>query len=354
MDGLPQDGFAEPRNAMRVKSGGPRSASGRSRDRSAFVWLLLMWLPFAGGATCYRRTAPVAQLPPPEVFSGMPSLEQLAEVVNRTDAINQLSSNSVSLEVPSMGNVPRLSATLAVDRPRNFRMQAKMPIVLGSGLDMGSNEERFWFQVPEGMGQTLYHTTHEQFRQRSLRSILPVEPTWVGDALGLVHLDTSEVVEGPILRTDGKLEVRTMVKMPDGLYSRVCVIEPSAGYVTDQMVYGVNGRMIAAASGKKHRYYEEQKCALPHEVQIRLIPDAGPPLELKLEIGDYVINQLLSSDPQMFAMPKGAGKVIDLAELADPAVVEPPELASPPAVAPRRSVYGVPDTPRTALNRGYR
>lgn len=313
----------------------------------ALLWLLLFSLPFVGGATCYRQTVPVAQLPPPEVFKGLPSVDELAEVMNRTDGINQLASNSVTLEVPSMSNVPRLSATLAVDRPRNFRMQAKMPIMLGSGLDMGSNQESFWFQVPEGMGQTLYHTTHEQFRRRPLRSILPVEPTWVGDALGLVHLDKAEVVEGPLLRTDGKLEIRTMVQMSDGLYSRVCIIEPTAGYVTDQMLYGANGKMIAASSGSKHRYYEDFKCALPHQVQIRLLPDAGPPLELKLEIGNYVVNQLLSNDPQMFAMPVGASKTIDLAELAPPVDVtlgDPSRSygnSAPPGVSPRTFEPGI-------------
>lgn len=324
------------------------------------VWLVLLWLPFAGGATCYRRSVSVDRMPPPEVFSGMPKLEELAEVVNRTDGIGQLSSNSVSLEVPSMSNVPRLSATLAVDRPRNFRMQAKLPIMLGSGLDMGSNQERFWFQVPEGMTQTLYHTTHDQFRQRPMRSILPVDPTWVGDALGLVHLDPKEVVEGPILRTDGKLEVRTMVSMADGLYSRVCVIEPTAGYVTDQMLYGTDGKLIAAASGSKYRYYPEHECSLPHQVEIRMVPDAGPPLELRLQIGDYIVNQLLSNDPQLFAMPQGAGKVVDLAELAQPMRVEPP----PPELGrvgqeasfsqPGRSVYSLPTESKTAMSHGYR
>lgn len=330
------------------------------------VCLLLLWLPFAGGATCYRRNVAVDRMPPPEVFSGMPTLEELAEVINRTDGVGQLASNSVSLEVPSMSNVPRLSATLAVDRPRNFRMQAKMPIMLGAGLDMGSNQDRFWFQVPEGMSQTLYHTTHDEFRQRPMRSILPVDPTWVGDALGLVHLDTREVVEGPILRTDGKLEVRTMVPMADGLYSRVCVIEPTAGYVTDQMLYGADGRMIAAASGSKHRYYPDHQCSLPHRVEIRLVPDAGPPLELRLEIGEYLVNQLLSADPLLFTMPQGAGRTVDLSELAGPMRVPPPNStrglpdqagqAGPPAtgITPAQSIYSLPSGRQTAMSAGHR
>jgi len=317
----------------------------RQPSRIVISLLTLLTVQFAGGATCYRQTVRVDQMPPPQVFSGLPTIEELAEVVNRTDSIGQLSSNSVSVEVPTMSNVPRLSATLSVDRPHNFRMRASLPIMLGSGMDMGSNSEAFWFQVPEGMTQTLYFASHEQFRDRPIRSILPVDPTWIGDALGLVHIDIREVVEGPILRTDGRLEVRTMVPMSDGLHSRVCIIEPTAGYVTDQMLYGPNGRMIAAASGSNHRYYPEQKCALPHLVQLRLLPTEGPPLELKLDIGNYVVNQLISGDPNLFAMPQDASRKIDLSSLGVP--VDPPGYSG--QAAPAATQSPTQSTPRTAM-----
>jgi len=312
------------------------------------AWLTL-WV--AGGATCYRQTVKVNQLPPPQVFQGMPTLEEVAQVLNRTDAITQLSSNSVSVEVPSMSNVPRLSATLAMNRPREFRMRASIPLLLGSGIDMGSNNELFWFEVPESMTQTLYFASHEQYQRQSSRSVLPVDPSWFVDALGLIHLDTSQVVEGPILRDDGRLEIRSMMPYPDGLYSRVCIVEPSAGYVTDQILYGPNGKMIAGSSASNHRYYPDQQCSLPHLVQVRLVPDGGPPLELKIDIGTYAVNQLLSSDPQLFTMPKTASQQINLVNLGDPSSAPPgyenyraPNTASPAVVPPPpRSAYALPN-----------
>ncbi len=302
------------------------------------VALVTLWV--AGGATCHRRTAKVNQLPPPQVFNGLPSLDELAQVVNRTDSIQQLSSNSVSVEVPSMSYVPRLSSSLNIDRPKQFRMRASVPLLLGTGIDLGSNNELFWFEVPEAMTQTLYYARHDQYQHQAVRSILPVDPSWFVEALGLVHLDPAQVVEGPILRTDGRLEVRSMMPYPDGLYSRVCVIEPTAGYVTDQILYGPNGKQIAAASGSNHRYYADQQCALPHAVQVRLVPDVGPPLELKLEIGNYAVNQLLSGDPQLFTMPQTARQQVNLSNLGDPNGALPisssPQAAVPP---PPRSAY---------------
>jgi len=307
------------------------------------IAILTLWV--AGGATCYRQTVKPNQMPPPEVFSGLPTLNELAGVMNRTDSITQLSSNSVSVEVPSMSNVPRLSASLAINRPREFRMRASVPLLLGSGIDLGSNNELFWLEVPDNMTQTLYFARHDQYQRQADRSILPVDPSWFVDALGLVHLDPSQVVEGPILRSDGRLEVRSMMQYPDGLYSRVCVIEPTAGYVTDQILYGPSGKLIAGASASNHRYYPDQQCALPHQVHVRLVPDNGPPLELKLAIGTYTVNQLLSGDPQLFTMPQTARQQINMAELGGALA---PNYSSPQNTAPAMSGSVSPPVPRSA------
>jgi hypothetical protein len=342
----------------------PPGASYR-RHTSLLQWTFVVFtLWVAGGATCYRQTVKTNPFPPPpQVFSGLPTVAELASVMNRTDSITQLSSNSVSVEVPSMSNVPRLSATLALERPRRFRMRASVPLLLGSGIDIGSNEEVFWFEVPESMSQTLYFARHDQYQRQSVRSILPVDPSWFVDALGLVHLDEKQVVEGPILRTDGRLEVRSMMPYPDGLYSRVCVIEPTAGYVTDQILYGPNGKMVAGASASNHRYYAEQQCALPHLVHVRLMPDNGPPLEMKMTIGNYVVNQLLSGDPQLFTMPQTASQQIDLSRLDAPGApignpnYATPITALPPAVVPPppRTAYRLPhNSGSRALTGSYR
>ena len=268
--------------------------------------------------------------PPPVVFEAAPSLEELAAVVNRTETIRQLSSNSASVEVLSMPSLPRLSATLNLERERRFRLRASLPIVF-AGLDMGSNDEMFWFEVPEGVSKTLYYARHDQYREQLTRAILPVDPTWVMDALGLVRLDPSTVVAGPITRTDGKLEVRNTMAMPDGVYQRVCFIEPNAGYVTDQFLYAPNGNLIAKSSASQHMYYAEQQCALPHRVELHLAPAVGPPLSMRIEIGSYAVNQLLSGDPQLFTMPTSAAQAVDLTTLGagDSQLVPAPSVSMP-------------------------
>jgi hypothetical protein len=281
------------------------------------VWLYMIWVVFvSGGATCMHREIATPYPSPPIVFQDVPSVSRLVEVVNRTDSIRELASNSASVEVLSMPSLPKLSATIALQRDRNFRLRANLPIVLGSGLDIGSNQDVFWFEVPEGMSKTLYYAQHERYRQQLNRAILPVDPTWLIDALGLVRLDASQIVAGPVKRDDGLLEVRSLIPMPDGAYQRVCFIEPTAGYVTHQFLYAPDGREIAKSVASNHRYYSEQSSALPHRVEFQLMPSGGPPLAMRVDIGTLAINQLLSSDPQQFVIPQNASEAYDLTNLA--------------------------------------
>ncbi len=262
------------------------------------------------------RSAPVIFPPPPPVLNETPTIQEVTAAVNRSANVRQLSTNSASVDVLSMPNVPKLSATVSMERDRRFRLRASVPIVLGSGLDMGSNDEVFWFEVPEGMSKTLYFAEHEKYRQQLHRAILPIDPTWLIEALGLVQIDPSTVVAGPVSRPDGKLEVRNTTAMPDGVYQRVCFVEPSGGYVTEQFLYAPDGRLIATSQATNHRFYEEQQCVLPHLVTVNLAPASGPPLSMRIDIGSYAINQLLSGDPQLFVMPQSAAKRVDLTTIS--------------------------------------
>jgi len=195
-------------------------------------------------------------------------------------------------------------------------LRASLPIVMGAGMDMGSNDEVFWFEVPEGMSKTLYYARHDQYRQQLERAILPVDPSWVMDALGLVQIDPTTVDAGPVRRPDGRYEVSSMISMPNGIYHRICFIDSAAGHVTDQYLYSPSGQLIAESHASRHAYYEQFQCSLPHVVEVKLTPNLGPPLEMKIEVGAYTVNQLLVNDPNVFSIPTSASNMVDLTSLS--------------------------------------
>lgn len=294
--------------------------------------LTVTWI--AGGAACYRRAPVTAFPPPPAIFDAAPTLEEVVAAVNRTDKITKLQTNSARVTAPTMSDT-QLSASLMLERPKRFRLRGGIRPLPTTLVDLGSNEQVFWLQVPEGMRPTLYYARHSEYANQSQRMILPVDPTWLIDALGLVHIDPSFVTDGPTRRPDGQLEIRSDLPMPDGVYRRVCVIDSQAGFVTEQYVYRHDNQLVARATASKHRYYEDFDCSLPHEVSVELQPAAGPPLLLEVTIADYTLDQILSGDPHLFAMPTDAGQQWDLTRLgtqtsAAPNAGPPPSRIAPP------------------------
>jgi hypothetical protein len=303
--------------------------------------LLLVWV--AGGAGCPRRSRPSDFVPPPQIFAAPPDLDQVVAAVNRTDVVEKMQSSSASIELlDSSLPVSRLSATLAVQRPRGLRVRASLPIMLGAGLDLGSNDEVFWMQYPEGFGQTLMFARHDQYQQRMLTAPLPVPPNWIIEALGLVHIDPQLVSEGPLPRGDGQLEIRTRIPTASGTYQRVLLVDDKGGFVREQHVYGPDGRLVARATGSDHRFYDQFNVVMPHSVKIQLEPVGAPPIGLAIEVGDYVLNQLLGSDPNMFTMPsEGNLQVIDLGKIGPtlpPATLQPQAQPAPAAEPVRNYV----------------
>jgi hypothetical protein len=242
-------------------------------------------------------------------------LDEVVAAINRTGAVRQLSTNTAKVEMLSMPNIPRLSATMHLQRDKDFRLRASLPIVLGAGLDMGSNQEMFWLEVPEGIRKTLYYARHDQYQQQLSRAVMPVDPSFVMDSLGLVQVNPTEVVAGPVLRQDGKLELRTAQMTPSGLYQRVLYVEKQAGYVTDQLLYNPSGVLVAQSSATNHVYYDAQGVALPHQVRLNLKPVGEQEMSMQIEISSYTVNQLLTNDPQLFVIPSGASQTVDLTQL---------------------------------------
>lgn len=301
----------------------------RVADKIVTTFALLFGLMITGGATCNR--GPVASPfppPPPVVISPTPTIDEVAAAVNRSAAVREISCNAASIEVTSMPALPKLKATMHARRDRDFRLRANVPLVLGSGIDIGSNAESFWFEVPEDMiHKTMYFARHDQYAASMQRTVLPVDPTWLTDAIGLVQINVSETIAGPLRRTDGSIEIhQRTASNPSGL--NIYYIDPSAGYVTDQYVYDASNRLIASATSTNAVYYPTTNgggVVLPHQVELSLAPEGAPPMSMRFSIGAYSVNQLLSSEPNLFVMPNNGGNAVNLASIpnADAAPIAP-------------------------------
>ncbi len=128
---------------------------------------------------------------------GAPTIEQVIHSINaNTLRVRQLETNGATVSVPG---VPSLQASIAMEPALRFRLRAGTGIT-GSELDLGSNDEYFWLWAKRNEPPAVFYGRHLDYQRMPPNPVLPVPPSWLIEALGLVRLDPALPYEGPIVR----------------------------------------------------------------------------------------------------------------------------------------------------------
>ena len=267
-------------------------------NRTLGTGCLLLTLFAASGATCCNNIVGIDPTAP-AVFVTPPTLDEIIYAVNaNTNQIQQLHSDSATLSLPGL---PGLRTTISLEREQRFRLKAKF---LSPELDIGSNEELFWFWAQRSPEPLVYYASHRDFAASPARKMLPVDPHWLIEAVGLVYLQPGGMHDGPHARGDGRVELRTRLPGAAGDMTRLLVIDDRRGWILEQHLYDATGRSLASAYTTGHRYYENAGVSLPHRIQVEM-PDAQ--LSLTIEVNEFSINSLYGSPDQLWKMPQFEG-----------------------------------------------
>lgn len=283
--------------------------------------LLAAW---AAGCRSLSRDQLAGPGPPaPQVLAPTATAAEIVAVVNANTArVQSLLAGSVSLALSDMPNLPLLSGTLSAERPRRLRLRAGSSVT-GPELDLGSNDELFWFWVRRSQPPAQYVARHDQFAGSAAQNWLPIPPEWLLDAVGMVQLNPAIPYQGPFPRADGTLELRSIENGPAGTFQRVIAVEPTRGWVTEQNLYSEAGELLATATGRKFRYDPAAQASLPMEVTIR-VPRAE--LAFSLDLANVTLNQPISDPAAVYGLPTFEGyPQIDLGRTAAPAVPVAPQ-----------------------------
>jgi hypothetical protein len=262
---------------------------------------------------------------------------------NRSLTIQRIESSTLTITSP--GLMGQLSGNLQWERPHNFSLQAYMGggRLMGTVLAAGSNRDMFWLQSQMPPPPTLYYARHDDFEsQLGPRHILPVSPLWLREALGIVEFDPTFEHEGPIVRSDNKLEVRSLIPSPRGPYHRVVVFAPHTLAVEETRLYDQSMKLVANAQLSEHDPRQE---GLPHKIIVELIPDDGNTLSFTIDVGFYRLNQTANAQTTAFTMPDATGlSTVDLvqanAQVGQPTVPVPPVYRSSNAASYPASLDG--------------
>jgi hypothetical protein len=205
--------------------------------------------------------------------------------------------------------VPSLRTSIALDRPQRFRLQSHS--LRGPEVDLGSNDQLFWFWVRQAQPPHLYFCRHEQFATSPLRRQIPIEPAWLIEALGLVHFDPSLPHDGPYQVGAGRLRIQSPRHTLYGQLTKVTEIDESRAWVVAQHLYNERRELIASALASDHRRDAATDVTLPREIEIQW---PASQLSMKVRVNQWQVNTLGPNAGSLWAVPEFPGwSPVDLA-----------------------------------------
>ena len=300
--------------------------------RQARFWLLLSTLLLsASGASCPQllyMNRPAG----PRVLSVSPTMGEVIQVVNtNTSRVQSVYTERASVSGPMMLS---LRAKLALERPRRLHLWADTAMT-GPEVDLGSNDELFWFWAKRLPQPAVFYCRHDQFALSAARNVLPVEPEWLIDAFGLTTFDPGAQHHGPSVAA-GRLRIDSQLQTATGPMSKVTFLDESQGWVLAQHWYDAQNKLVVSAISSRHWRDPETGIVLPTRIELQTPATANSPqFTLQLDMQDLKVNKLPPS-PQLWTMPSFPG--YSPLNLADPNLqfAPPSANAGPPAQAPMR------------------
>ncbi len=285
-----------------------------------FVALGVMLVAFASsGATCPQilRGYQVGMMPLPRVLPPDPSLDQIISAIHdNTQRVRNYMAPQAVISVPG---VPRLSAQVACEPPRRFRLRAQTSMS-GNELDIGSNDDLFWLWIRRHDPPVMLFCRHDQYAQSSARRLLPIRADWMPELLGLVSFNPADTHEGPLQLADGRLEIRSRMLSPEGELLKSTLVDPTTGLVLEQHLFTPAGERLASVRTTQHRVDQTSGATLPRKVEVSW-PASGVNFELSLKA---VTTNMPARDPgQLWQMPAYEG--YEPIDLADPSIVISPK-----------------------------
>ncbi|HVA45832.1 MAG TPA: hypothetical protein VNH11_05535 [Pirellulales bacterium] len=261
---------------------------------------LLVVLFSASGAACpqFVNTYTVSQ---PRVLPPSATMFDVINTINTNSGkIQSLATDDASISVPFM---PSLRAHLYLDRPRRFRLLGETALT-GPEADLGSNDDVFWFWIKRHPQPAVFYCRHDQFETSLARNLLPVEPTWVIEALGIVTIDPAAQHAGPVNSGQGRLRFETAVDSVHGRMTKVTEVDESQGWIVGQHLYDSQRRLIASALASNHGRDPNTGAALPARIEIQTpATDTAPQFSMRLDLKNVRLNQLPANQSQLWTLP---------------------------------------------------
>ncbi len=220
-----------------------------------------------------------------------------------------------------------LDSMIHVEAPRNFSLVARS--IRGSEVELGSNDERFWFWVKDNEPNVILTARHSDLGIAQKRFPLPFQPEWLVEVLGVVPIDegTVRVEDAPSSPTGQPrvFVVSDRVNAQGQPVTKAMLVDTSHALVLQHEL--ISEARVPIARAELHHYTIEPKTKVPLPGLIKLDwPAAKTKLDIK--VGSMDINPAFP--PKTWVLPEIPN--CPLVDLGDPDA--PDNIGPEPKVRP--------------------
>ena len=294
-----------------------------------------------GGGWPWKQPQPC--ILPPDISTAQ-LVEHLNGNISRVQAWR-----STNAQVRVEGTPAPLSAKIAVENPKNFRMVVASTLT-GQEADLGSNTERLWFWTRRSQPELIFTARHDQLEQLRGRVSLPFQPEWLMEVMGVEPINAATITaRKPV---EGKRLVRLISEQTslDGQpVQRQIVVDTCRGQIVAHELFDASGKLIAQATLGDYRADAAGGVAIPHKVEVKW-PSAQMAMSISMRRIDvnpqampanlWVLPDNRNSTPYDVVLQKP----IDRTAIA-PAAGSAPGFVEPPVVPPRTASQDSPFEP---------
>ena len=275
-----------------------------------------------GSMTLWRRKEPQLSKAEPPLSATSTSEEILARI--NENAYSEYSPEGLKsyrcddVRVRMQGIPAPMRASIVVEAPRNLRLRVANPLSGGEAVDIGSNEQQFWFWAKDSRPANVLVCSHDQIAAATQVTTLPLpfRPDWLMEVLGVAPISgTGYEVRRPD-RKSPVLELVSVQRTPDQQPVRRFVkVNMTYGVVLEHRVESMKGQMIAKATLSRHFRDPETRLILPRQISIDW-PAADQQLALSLEFQNVNFNSPAESMAMWKAPQMGGYPEFDIGEYA--------------------------------------
>lgn len=210
--------------------------------------VLLLLFAIALSAGC--RTVGIGNLAQPAAVAPRTTMNaaSLVKEHNRNAERIQSLKADPSIDANWDGGKAGLRGHLAMERPRNFRLDVYHPTA--SVADIGSNDTEFWFWAAPSKSQTekaIYYCKYEDLSKSQLAATF--QPDWILEAMGLRVITEEEAEEIRVKRDTqpGRLILTYPPSKTGGEgATRVTILDEATHRILEHRVYSADQKTLLA------------------------------------------------------------------------------------------------------------